>query len=302
MKPIDIIVPFVNPWDPSWMKLASEYAGWIPYERVRDLGTLRYFFRGVDKNMPWINNVYLVLQSESQIPEWLNTDNPKLNIIYHEDYIPKEFLPTFNSNVIELFYHRIKSLSDHFIIANDDTIAISSLEPSDFFIDNKVVGGYSECIENWKSDGTLFSKTVENCCKFTGMFTRKNNRPFYKSYHLFSPQLKGLHEIFWKKYEPEILETIADSRLRSEKNISHLVFFFIAKEIGLYETDPNYREGLLRIKDGTNPDTLIKILLKQKSKMCCMQDEFKMTPDDVARKIVQLPLHHFLPDKSSFEI
>ena len=35
---------------------------------------------------------------------------PKLKLVSHKDYIPAEYLPTFNSNVIELWLHKIPEL------------------------------------------------------------------------------------------------------------------------------------------------------------------------------------------------
>lgn len=67
------------------------------------------------------------------MPEWLNTECPKLRIVRHEEYIPSEYLPTFNSNVIELNLHRILDLSERFINFNDDMFVIGETQKSDFF-------------------------------------------------------------------------------------------------------------------------------------------------------------------------
>lgn len=69
------------------------------------------------------------------LPEWLDTSHPKLNIINHKDYIPEKYLPTFNSNVIELNLDRIEGLSEYFVNFNDDFFLNSMTKPDDFFID-----------------------------------------------------------------------------------------------------------------------------------------------------------------------
>ena len=51
----------------------------------------------------------------------------------HEDYIPKQYLPTFSSHPIELNMHRIRGLSEQFVYFNDDTFIINKMEPEDFF-------------------------------------------------------------------------------------------------------------------------------------------------------------------------
>ena len=66
------------------------------------------------------------------IPQFLKTNHSKIRILRHEDYIPKQYLPTFNSNTIEMNYHRIRDLSENFIIFNDDTFPLQPIEETYF--------------------------------------------------------------------------------------------------------------------------------------------------------------------------
>ena len=56
-----------------------------------------------------------------------------MHIVRHEDYIPKEYLPTFSSHPIELNIHRIAGLADHFVYFNDDVFLTAPVTPDDFF-------------------------------------------------------------------------------------------------------------------------------------------------------------------------
>ena len=304
MKPIDIVVPYVNCWDPEWSKLASKYVGTIEYNRVRDLGTLRYFFRGVEKNMPWIHNVYLVLQSESQIPTWLNINHPKLKIVYHRDYIPKKYLPTFNSNVIELFYHRIKGLTRQFILANDDTIAIRPLKETDFFCDGKIVYGPSDRVSPMiiADESSAFVKTIKNTSIAAGVITGKYDSPFYKDYHLFMPYFKKVYRYCWKRYSAGIRHSFMNSRIRSIRNITHLLFYFVGRELDLYKIDLDYKPGLLRLTDGSDIEKIIYALEVTGSSICCLNDMFQLTSDRIASNTICKSLDHFLPNRSEFEL
>lgn len=38
-------------------------------QRYRDQGILRYLLRSIEKYTPWVNDVYLVVAYESQIPD-----------------------------------------------------------------------------------------------------------------------------------------------------------------------------------------------------------------------------------------
>ena len=70
---IDIVIPWVDGGDIEWQKERNKYAGKGPEDfavyRYRDMGLLKYLFRGIEKNMPWVNKVFFVIQDEKQIPE-----------------------------------------------------------------------------------------------------------------------------------------------------------------------------------------------------------------------------------------
>ena len=133
---IDYIFPWVNPNDESWRLLFYKYRRPDDVRdcRFRDFGLLKYVFRGIAKNMPWIHKVHLILAQDTQLPSWINTET--VNIVYHKDYIPREFLPTFNSHTIESFMGNIKDLSEHIIYGNDDVYPLGPSSQEDWFTDD----------------------------------------------------------------------------------------------------------------------------------------------------------------------
>lgn len=135
---IDFVVPWVDGSDPEWQKEFKKYSPDpascdARFERYRDWDLMKYWFRGVEKNSPWVNKIYFI--TWGHVPEWLDVNHPKLVIVKHEDYIPTEYLPTFSSHPIELNMHRIEGLSEHFVYFNDDFFLIDEVEPEDFFVD-----------------------------------------------------------------------------------------------------------------------------------------------------------------------
>lgn len=134
---IDFVIPWVDGSDPEWRKSKNKYSGKIdePVDitdaRYRDWDILKYWFRGVEKYAPWVHKIYFV--TCGQKPDWLNENHEKLILVNHEDYIPREYLPTFSANPIELNFHRIKNLSEHFVYFNDDVFITSKVEPEVFF-------------------------------------------------------------------------------------------------------------------------------------------------------------------------
>lgn len=135
MEKIDFVVTWVDGSDPEWLREKAKYEGTVlsgnEADRFRDWDQLKYWFRGVEKFAPWVNKIHFI--TCGHVPEWLNLDHPKLNWVRHEDYIPQEYLPVFNSNPIELNMHRIQGLSEQFVYFNDDFFLIDKVAPTDFF-------------------------------------------------------------------------------------------------------------------------------------------------------------------------
>lgn len=133
---IDFVIPWVNGNDEEWLKEKNRYTPKNTdsrENRYRDLDNLQYWFRGVELFAPWVRKIHFI--TWGHLPKWLNTNHPKLNIVKHSEFIPNEFLPTFNANTIELNIHRINELSEYFVYFNDDTYIIRRMNEKDFFID-----------------------------------------------------------------------------------------------------------------------------------------------------------------------
>lgn len=134
-KQIDIVLPWVDGNDPAWRAEKDKYdkEGKVSDVRYESWDNLQYVFRGIEKYMPWVHKVFFI--TWGHLPDWLDTSYEKLVVVRHEEYIPKEFLPTFNSNVIEMNYFRIKELSENFILFNDD-LFIAQPIPETYYFQN----------------------------------------------------------------------------------------------------------------------------------------------------------------------
>ena len=130
---IDAVIPYVNCSDSNWIQdfIRTTKTHNPDATRYRSWGTLKYLLRGIETYMPFIRQVVLIVARESQIPIWINEEN--VRVVLHEEFIPKEFLPTFNSCSIESYLWNIPDLSDRVIYFNDDIFPINRLHMSDFF-------------------------------------------------------------------------------------------------------------------------------------------------------------------------
>lgn len=142
IEQIDVIILWVDGSDTQWIKQRNQYLGKTPSEKeiralakqFRNWDNLQYLFRGIEQFMPWVRKVHFV--TNGQKPTWLNLKSPKLNFVRHSDFMPEEYLPTFNSRAIELNMHRIKGLSERFIYFNDDIFITKPTKYTDFFARN----------------------------------------------------------------------------------------------------------------------------------------------------------------------
>ena len=141
---MDVVITYVNGADPEWQR---SYAKYFPEpaleKRYRDWGTLRYLLRGIECNLPFVENVFLVVSGSTQVPGWASEC---LRVVTHEDFIPAEFLPTFNSTAIETFLYRIPGLGEQFIYFNDDIFPVLPCAPTDFFVGAKAVVTFRKCL------------------------------------------------------------------------------------------------------------------------------------------------------------
>lgn len=137
---IDLVYLWVNGNDKKWQqerkkwlrkctnisKYASCKARW------RNNDELKYSLRSVEKNLSWINHIFIIT-GFNQIPKWLNTNNPKITIVPHSDIMSCDALPTFNSAAIATCIGKIKQLNEHFLIFNDDIFVNKPIPKSFFF-------------------------------------------------------------------------------------------------------------------------------------------------------------------------
>ncbi|UQS81713.1 stealth family protein [Bombilactobacillus folatiphilus] len=135
---IDAVITWVDGDDPKWLAKKKQQQQKLHYQvadeqRYRDFNTLKYVFRSLENYAPWFHRIYLV--TDQQLPVWLNVNHPCLQIVDHRDYIAAKYLPTFNSNVIDLNLDQISGLSENFILFNDDLVLTKKVQATDFFVD-----------------------------------------------------------------------------------------------------------------------------------------------------------------------
>lgn len=92
---IDIVYLWVDGNDPNWLRRKLQLTGNFNENseqnckgRYINNNELMYSLRALEKNAPWIRKVFIV--TDNQIPEWLNTENTRVQIVDHTQILAKE--------------------------------------------------------------------------------------------------------------------------------------------------------------------------------------------------------------------
>lgn len=330
---IDFVVTWVDDTDPLWQAERKKYnpnkkmSASVDNrkERYRDMGTLPYFFRGIDKFAPWVNKVYFV--TCGQKPEWLNENCEKLVLVNHSDYMPAEVLPTFNSNAIEANLHEIKGLSEKFVYFNDDIFLINPVTPQDFFKNGLPMDTFAlRALEiTGQAEDGFFRKIANNLYIINKHF---NFRTFLKnnwrkvlsfkqgkywirtiamlSYNYFTgfhcahlpcSYLKSTFSKVWEE-EPEILKRTQSFRFRNNRDsVNHWLYQYWQFASGQFEQRSVSFGKMIGISD----KDLEKDILGRKYKSLCIQDEYGLENYDSCRKRLLSAMERKFPEKSQFE-
>lgn len=183
---MDVVITYVDGNDPVWRNDYERHVGKnILTKRFRDWGTLKYLLRGIEVNMPFIRNVYLVVSHPSQVPDWVDQSN--LRIVLHRDFIPSEYLPTFNCNTLEMHLHRIEGLDNEYLYFNDDMFAVGPCKETDFFRNGRPVINFSKHM--------FASGMYKKICRNSDTLAKEvlglpSSRTFVRPQHICTPMLK----------------------------------------------------------------------------------------------------------------
>jgi len=181
---IDLVYLWVDGNDEKWQsekkywqnKLGISTNGCANICRFVDNHELKFSLRSVMKNAPWINNIYII--TNGQIPSWLDTVHPKIKLISHRDIMPKDALPTFNSEAIETCICNIPGLSEYFLYANDDVFIHRPITP-DYFFDKKGNPKVRLAKQNWDEDIIATNLYCKNVTYSANLITKEFGK-FYQ--------------------------------------------------------------------------------------------------------------------------
>ena len=311
---IDFVITWVDGNDPAWRAEKAAYSQKSMEddreERYRDYGLLRYWFRGVEQFAPWVRKIHFVTCG-------------------HEEIIPKEFLPTYNSNVIELYLYRIPELAEHYVYFNDDMFFLRPVSPEDYFRNGLpcdllafqpvVANPANPVMSHLFLNNALFLSRYfdkrENVKKQPGKYFHFGYPPLYFFYNILElafPKFTGFYNVhgpasfcrqtyreLWKR-EEELLLEMSSHRFRDKEDLTIYLFRDWQKLTGNF-----YAKNLLKdfaYFDLSNDNRRLCALIRnKKKKMLCINDANEQIDFEKTKAELLEAFETVLPDRSSFE-
>ena len=338
MEPqIDFVVTWLDSTDSQWQKLYHDYSptakGDKSEARFRNMQLFNFWFRAVEKYAPWVHKIFLI--TNGKFPNWINKNHPKLVLVKHEDFMPQEILPTFNSCAIELHMHKIKGLSEYFVYFNDDTILNAIVTPDYYFkkglpcdINKETcynVPIYTKkdrfgiCISMMSNIGIInkhfrrWNTVCQSPTRWFGlhlgfrgllmscMLSKQRLFVGFSNYHVEQAYLKSVFNEVWDK-EQEFMHASC-SRFREEIIANPYIFRYW--QFASNRFSPKKRSGAFFFLIEREIIKPIEQTLKEgKVKSVCLNDSALCTDDDfeyIKTHLKEILTQKF-PIKSSFEI
>ena len=329
---IDFVVTWVDGGDPEWIRSFDTYVSEpekvdIRKRRFRDWGLLRYLFRSFDSYAPWVGKVHFV--TAGHFPTWLRTDNRKLNLVSHADFIDGLYLPLFNGRAIEMGLHKIPGISERFVYFNDDMF-LGRVLGKDYFFDGFLPKDM--CVFNAIYLDSIAHVRLNNI-KVVDAFFDKHNFLFSNFFKVFNwrygfhqirsfllapwpqftgfydphqpqPFLKKTFEEVWQKV-PEVLHKTMKSRFRGAGDVNQYLFRYWQLLEGNFSPTFFSRTVTFPISLVEHAKQAAKAIRSGRCFSLCINDEIADDDDQIfceCKKIIGDAFDEILPEKSSYEV
>lgn len=296
--PIDLIYLWVDGNDIEWQKSKQflekkegvETLTAVNPCRYTDNQELRYSLRSAQMYAPWIRKIFIV--TNGQVPKWLDINHPKIQLVSHEEIMPKDALPTFNSTAIESCITNIPDLSEHFLLANDDTFFDKPVTPNYFFDENKnpIIWlkrhDWNEDLLSWNIYCHMVNKAANLINSKYAIYEKTHNiSPYRKSY--FNECITIFKDSF---------DSTTHSKFRSFNDLHRSIVDFWCltnkKATGVYIDDSTKPQDQLYLEIN-NADNMKNQIKKNNPTLVCYNDA------ESVKKEHREKLKYFLMDRYS---
>jgi len=306
----DIVYMWVDDQWPGYLDQLLRYAQ-IPHDRNpnrtrNNLDILKFSLRSIEKYAPWRGTVHIVT-SRPQYPTWLDRTNSSVRVIHHDEIMPPEILPSFNSFAIQSFLHKIPGLSRRFVSFDDDMLLMKLTAHDDFIqSDGQLLYDFSRPTP-YHSSGT--STSPWNAALANNAALLDEIDPAIRRFgYLHGPKMFDIddcEEI--AEYWPDAFEATRRSRFRAHNNIALdalLPQYLVARRraVAIPKRDTKQRMAYLGLENvGIWNRYWLWRAKTQGVKFLTLNDNFGFKPNLTAVRQVRSMLEDIFPTPSSFE-
>ena len=278
--------------------------------RTRDnLDIIRYSLRSVARNLPGIRKIYL-LTCRPQVPVWLNTEHPKIEVVHHDQIMHPAILPTYNSFAIVSHLHLIPGLSQRFLYFEDDMLAMSPRLPKAMFapdgrplvhLDRRWVAPLSKLGRKTSSPWNLSLANADAALA-------RRFGPGLRRHIIHGPQLMQVEvaRAMCDDY-PDLIAATRASRFRGADNVA---CEFLAQHLAI-ETGAAVQAGdraSARMQgyvslENLAPWTWVQLwrVLRRQPLSVTLNDSFGDTPNPRVEAMVRAQLDRWFPEACAYE-
>ncbi|OUM63912.1 hypothetical protein PIROE2DRAFT_69323 [Piromyces sp. E2] len=217
----------------------------LELERKKDIEYIENYKGGeLEPEWEWARNLSIVYTwvdgkdvEFSNIKSKYNgdTSNPRIQMISHKDIFPEHYRPTYDSNVIELFFDKIPGITEYILYFNDDIFLNNYVHPCFFFTSEnhypKAYRSYIVELTREKTDEVIKKNKVVQMFQASKYFTREALRKYFDPefdyrYCLHTAYViyRDMMEPFRKFFEEEIKLTVSD-KFRSPYE-THMLYMY----------------------------------------------------------------------------
>lgn len=284
MKTVDIdyIVPMVFPSDPEWRKVLKKAIGYDDSgdARYRSWGTEELLVRCIRKYMPWVRRIVILLAQQSQVQPWMTGED--IRVVFHREFIPEAYLPTFNSRCIEMFLHRIPDISERFLYANDDMFPLSPMQPAEFFLGDRPI--QHMILKDYPDVPNNFQRACMRGLNFVAAeFNIRFTNTWIKNGHSIAPILLSSCLHLWQRGQQQILKSITPFREDCNFNQYIYAWYQYFANVAVDRGEP--RRQLLTVHNHTIDDIIAQVRRPDCGVLCINDNERLFDYESYARPL-----------------
>ena len=168
------------------------------------INELKYSLRSIEAFLPWFfGTIFIIMQRKKYNLTWINKNNHHIKIIDPKDFVSNEYNGNYTREIIEMYLDKIPSISERFILLNQDHYFKHFIHPIFFFNKDffpKYNYDYGICQKMNINSSESFFKTYELIQEIFGNnYVKSNRKLVYSPISLYRDLFNPVRELYLSK-------------------------------------------------------------------------------------------------------